>query len=117
MVELVDNPIKVGNPPPKVAWVFVLLAQRTNNTKVLCNKILCKWQSQLKMKKPNPETKCTWYQPAVQSMRLRGFLSRLKTRYGRQMSYADDFRGYEGSLSAVLKQLYREREQEWVSYR
>ena len=49
-------------------------------------------------------------------MKLRGFLSRLKTRYGWQMSYADDFRGYEGSLSAVLKQLYREREQKWVSY-
>ena len=116
MVELVDNPIKVGNPSPKVARVFVALAQRTNATKVLANNILCEWQIQLKMKKPNQETKCPWYQPAVQSMRLRGFLSRLKTRYGWQMSYEDDFRGYEGSLSAVLKQLYREREQKWVSY-
>ena len=116
MVELVDNPIKVGNPPPRVARVFVALAQRTNATKVLANKILCEWQIQLKMKQPNPETKCPWYQPVVQNMRFHGFLSRLKTRYGRQMSYADDFRGYEGSLSAVLKQLYREREQKWVSY-
>ena len=42
IVELVDkNPIKVGNPPPKVARVFVALALRTNTTKVLCNKILC----------------------------------------------------------------------------
>ena len=54
MVELVDNPIKVGNPPPRVARVFVALAQRTNATKVLANKILCEWQIQLKMKQPNP---------------------------------------------------------------
>ena len=44
MVELVDNPIKVGNPSPKVARVFVALAQRTNATKVLANQILCEWQ-------------------------------------------------------------------------
>ena len=58
MVELVDNPIKVGNPSRKVARVFVALAQRTNATKVLANRILCEWQIQLKMKKPNQETKC-----------------------------------------------------------
>ena len=35
MVELVDNPIKVGNPPPKVARVFVALSKRKANTKVI----------------------------------------------------------------------------------
>ena len=58
MVELVDNPIKVENPPPKVARVFVALSQSNNNTRDLYKGFLCEWQSQLKMKKPKPETKC-----------------------------------------------------------
>ena len=78
MVELVDKLIKVGNPQSKVAPVFVALSQRNNNTKVICNRILCEWQVQLKMKAPNPKTNCPHYQPLVQSMMLRRFLSRMK---------------------------------------
>ena len=88
IVELLDNPMKVGIPPPKVSRVLLALSQRKNHTKVLCNWILCEWQSQLKMKKPNPETGCPWYQPSVQNMRLHVFLSRMNTttRHGCQLT-------------------------------
>jgi hypothetical protein len=75
MVERLDNPIKVGNPPPKVARVFVALStKRTNSMKVLCNQILCKQQAKLKMKNPCPKTGRPWHQPSVQNMKLRSFI-------------------------------------------
>ena len=37
IVELLDNPMKVGIPPPKVSRVLLALSQRKNHTKVLCN--------------------------------------------------------------------------------
>jgi hypothetical protein len=94
----------------------VALSKRTNSTKVLRNQILCEWQAQLKMKNPCPKTGRPWYQPSVQNMKLRTFFSKMKANHGWEMNYSDDFRGYEGSLSVVLKTLYKERGKTWVSH-
>jgi hypothetical protein len=48
-----------GNEPLCVERIFVILSSEPNTQKKhLANMLLCEWQADLKMKNPDPDTKC-----------------------------------------------------------
>jgi len=104
LLELVANPVKKGNEPRQVPRVFVELSnEATASKKHLANRLLCEWQANMKMKNPDRETGCPCYQPSSQNMRIRYFLSAMKRHHDWVLGY-EDFRGFEGSLGAVVKE-------------
>jgi hypothetical protein len=75
---------------------------------------LCEWQPNMKMKNPDPETKCPYYQPSSQNTKIRTFFSAMKCHHDWVLGY-DDFKGFEGSLGALLKDKYEEKAAKYVS--
>jgi len=112
---VVGNPVKKGNEPLRVERIFVILSNEPNTQKKhLANMLLCEWQADLKMKNPDPDTKCPYYQPSSQNTMIRTFFSAMKRHHDWVLGY-DDFKGFEGSLSALLKVKYDERAAKYVS--
>ena len=104
-----------GNEPLCVERIFVILSNEPNTQKKhLANMLLCEWQADLKMKNPDPDTKCPYYQPSSQNTMIRTFFSAMKRHHDWVLGY-DDFKGFGGSLSALLKVKYDKRAAKYVS--
>lgn len=83
--------------------------------KNIANRAFCVWQSRLKKKNAGKDPKaCPFYQPSCQNMELRTFMGKLKAMY--DFHYVlGDFKNFKGSLGGVMKTLYAQRFEKWVS--
>lgn len=116
----VKNPFHTGyideTVPTVIPKVFVDLSGLVSFGKIrLVNRLVCSWQSDFKMKVPNSETKCPFYQPASQNNLLRVFFSAMNRRFGWVIGL-HELTGFTGCLTAMLANLYSERKKIWVSY-
>ncbi len=60
------------------------------------------------------EGECPFYQPSCQNIELWTLISKLKSKYDFHYTLSN-FKRYSGSLGSVLKTLYAQRLEEWVS--
>ena len=113
MLELVDNPSLVGER--KVPRCFIALSgPRTQNKKLVMNKLLVDWQIETKLKKVEPD-ECPFYKPSTQAMNLRSFMSYMKSTYDWQIQLGD-LKGFNGAVVGVIKELFAIRHKEWVRF-
>ena len=117
MLELIPNPHWTPRMSPDAKVVprcFVLFGGDITHQKLsLCNDMLIDWQMNYK-KQRFKEGECPWYSVDVQNMEVRTFLAHMAKTY--TWRYATKhFSNFEGSLNAVMSNLYQQRFQEWAS--
>ena len=116
MLKEVTNPnYTPGSRQPKnVPLAFVAMAGKLLPEKIMvCNHMMVDWQLRLKKKKTK-ENGCPWYQPNTQAVYLRTFFSHMAKNHSWNIGESE-LKGFEGSLNAVLKELFAQRYEEWVS--
>ena len=103
-------PTKVKMPHGEAAtvplFVKVLAGEKSQAKLELTNKILIDWQ--VVTKKKGVSSKCPWYQPSTQAMRLRTFFGSMNKSFLWKMKLEEDFTG-EKMVSAVLAALFAKR--------
>ncbi len=95
--------------------LYEMSGPRNRKKKDLANRVLVDWQCSTRRKKVK-EGECPFYQPATQNIQLRTFMAKLKDCYSFEFSLVD-FKKFKGSLGSVVKELYSQRLEEWVSER
>lgn len=117
MLELIPNPftmIGAGEREPEIPRLIVAISgDREPCKQELANRAFCCWQTRAKKAKC-AEGECPFYQPSSQNMELRTLIGKLKAKYNFKYVLGD-FNQFPGSLGSVLKALYSQRLEEWVS--
>ena len=96
-----------------VPVVFLMCAGIQTKAKLLLiNKIVVEWQIRLKKKRIGTDG-CPWYNPSSQSTEIWAFFGSMKRNY--DWRYLDaDLKGFEGSLHAVMADVFKQRAEKWV---
>ena len=118
MVEEVPNPNYIPGDPESsetINHLFVVLSGIKTRAKVqLFNRMLVDYLLRLKKKCTRPGTVCEFYSPNTQNTMVRILLGRLKKVYGFDYKFKD-FENYEGCAAGVIKTLYAQRQEKYVS--
>lgn len=92
----------------------IISGKKTQDKLILCNKMVVDWQIRVKQKNKVAPGKCPWLQPGSQNTQIRTFFAFMKSEYNWPFT-ENDLSGFSGCLNGVLKDLYKEREEKWVS--
>ena len=72
------------------------------------------WQISVKMDKPKKGKSCPWYAPSLQNTMIKTFFANMRKKYGWQWTQKD-FENDPYCLGSVIKSIYSERFNEYVS--
>ena len=96
--------------------VTACAGEREKEKLELTNALIVDWFIQMKkVRLPKNGKECPWYAPSSQNMQLRTFLSHMNKTYGWPWKQSD-FTGWDGCLNGVMKELYNQRYEKWVSW-
>ncbi len=117
MLQLVANPHRnIPRAPKEVPRAFVVCSGHpvTQEKILLANKMIVDWQIDLKKVKITKENGLPVYATTTQNTELRVFFAFMKRMHNWQF-VKKNFRGFEGSVAGVNKELYGQRAVQHVS--
>ena len=114
LLKPVKNPFKKG--ASDIPLLFKEVSGRDSTDKEamsLANRAFVDWVRVHRKVRTRPG-QCPWYSPSSTMTAIRSLFSFLNGQCGWVVCY-DDFKNFDGCLENVLKKLFEERQEEWVS--
>ena len=115
LLKLVENPCARGGKKIPLLYKVVAGREATDSEALeLANRAFVDWVRVHRKVRLKSSDNCPYYSPSSTMTSIRSLLAYLMRACGWVICF-DDMRGFDGSLDAVLKDLFHQRQKDWVS--